>query len=74
MSTHLISPFVNERHIDVVNEHSHLLASRRTVGCSHALVHIALYCPLHNSNITYNSCIVYVKCIHSKLLMQKNAQ
>ena len=39
---HLISPLIDDGHVDVVNEHCHLLASRWAIGCTHPLVHIAL--------------------------------
>ena len=47
-STNLIAPFVNNRHINVINKYSHLLASRRTVCVSHSLVHIAFNRPLEH--------------------------
>ena len=38
----LIAPFVDNRHVDVINEHGHALAARRTVCRSNALFHVAL--------------------------------
>lgn len=38
----LVSPLINYRHVYVINKHSHLFASWRSVGVSHSLVHITL--------------------------------
>jgi len=38
----LVSPFVDNRHVDVVNKHGHSLSTRRTVSCSDTLFHVAL--------------------------------
>ena len=51
----LVAPLVDHRHVDVVDEDGHALAGGRTVGCAHALVHVALddvlfnclYCFIH---------------------------
>ena len=40
--TYLVTPLVDDRHVDVINEHCHLLASRRSVRAAHTLVNIAL--------------------------------
>ena len=39
---YLISPLIDDGHVDVINEHCHLFASRGAVGCTHPLVHEAL--------------------------------
>jgi len=44
----LVSPLVDNRHVNVVNEHRHLLASRRSVRRTHPFVHVALNCTLQN--------------------------
>ena len=38
----LIAPLVDDRHVDVVDEHGHLLASRRSIHAADPLVHVAL--------------------------------
>ena len=40
--TNLITPFINDWHVDVIHEHCHFLASRRSIGCTHSLVNITL--------------------------------
>lgn len=40
---YLVSPFVDDRHVDVIHKHSHLATSRRAIGTAHTFVHIALY-------------------------------
>ena len=42
----LVAPLIDDGHVDVVNEHCHLLASRRSVYAANALVHVALNGPL----------------------------
>lgn len=39
--SNLISPFVDDRHVDIINENGHFLASRRTVRAPHPLIQIA---------------------------------
>ena len=39
---HLVSPVVGHRHVDVVDEHGHLLAGRRSVGATHVSFDVAL--------------------------------
>ena len=48
---YLISPLIDDGHIDVVNEHRHLLASGGPVGCTHPLVHKALNGSLATSTV-----------------------
>ena len=38
----LVAPFVDQRHVDVVHEHRHLLDSWRAVRRPHPLLHVAL--------------------------------
>ncbi len=38
----LVSPFVNDGHVDVVYEHSHPAPGRRPIGGTHAFVDVAL--------------------------------
>jgi len=40
--SNLVSPFVDDWHINVVDEDRHLLASRRTVRCTHTFVYVTL--------------------------------
>lgn len=42
----LISPFVDDRHVDIINENGHFLASRRAVRAPHPLIQIAFDSPL----------------------------
>ena len=44
----LVSPFVDNRHVDIINKHCHLFASRRAVRVAHSLVHVALNRPLEH--------------------------
>ena len=38
----LVAPLIDDGHVDVINEHRHLFASRGAIGCTHPLVHEAL--------------------------------
>lgn len=44
----LVSPFVDNRHVDIINKHRHLFASGRAVRVAHSLVHVALNRPLEH--------------------------
>ena len=44
----LVSPFVDNRHVDIINKHCHLFASGRAVRVAHSLVHVALNRPLEH--------------------------
>ena len=44
--TDLVSPLIDDRHVDVVHKNGQFLSSWRPVRGSHTLVHIALYGPL----------------------------
>ena len=44
----LVSPFVDNRHVDIINKHCHLFASRRAVRVAHSFVHVALNRPLEH--------------------------
>ena len=44
--TNLIAPFVDDGHVDIINETCHLSACRGAVSCTHTFVHIALNSPL----------------------------
>lgn len=44
----LVSPFVDNRHVDIINKHCHLFAGRRAVRVAHSLVHVALNRPLEH--------------------------
>ena len=41
MSADLIAPLIDDRHVDVINEHSHLFASRWPVRTSDPLIDVA---------------------------------
>ena len=41
-ASHLVPPLVDDGHVDVVHEHSHLPASWRAICAAHTLVNIAL--------------------------------
>lgn len=47
--TYLISPLVNDWHVDVVDKHSHFLAGWWTVRCTHSFVHVTLNSALLNT-------------------------
>ncbi len=42
----LISPLVDDRHVDIIYKNGHFLSSLRSVSGSHPFIHIALYGPL----------------------------
>ena len=42
----LISPFVNDRHVNVVYEHTHFLTGWWSIGGTHAFVYVTLNCAL----------------------------
>lgn len=46
MIPNLISPFIDDRHVDIIYKNGHFLPSRGTICGPHPLVHIAFYCPL----------------------------
>lgn len=48
----LISPLVDHWHVDVINEHSHLLSSRWAIGATHSFVHVTFYCSLKEQKIS----------------------
>ena len=39
---YLVSPFIDSRHVDVINKDSHLLASWWTISAANSLVNVAL--------------------------------
>ena len=39
---YLISPLINDWHVDIINKHSHFLACWWTVCCAHSFVYITL--------------------------------
>lgn len=46
MIPNLVSPFVDDRHVDIIYKNGHFLPSRGSISGPHPLIHIALYCPL----------------------------
>ena len=50
-SLYLISPLVDDGHVDVVHEHCHLLACWRSIRCPHPLVYVAFHRALSNEKI-----------------------
>lgn len=42
-TAHLVSPLIDNRHINIIHEDGHPLSSRRAVGAAHAFVYVALY-------------------------------
>lgn len=46
MIHNLISPFVDDRQVDIIYKNGHFLPSRGSISGPHPLIHIALYCPL----------------------------
>ena len=58
VSSHLITPFIDDWHVDVVYKHSHLLSCGRSICGTHSLVHIALNSPLeHYTTLNFPSLI-----------------
>lgn len=50
---YLVPPVVNVRHVEVINEHRHLLPGWRPEGAAHPLVNVALDGALGMQNL-YN--------------------
>lgn len=46
MIPNLVSPFIDDRHVDIIYKNGHFLPRRWSIGGPHPLIHIALYCPL----------------------------
>ena len=44
--SHLVTPLIDDWHVDVIYEYCHLLTSRWSVCCTHTLIYITLYCSL----------------------------
>lgn len=42
----LVSPLVDDRHVDIIYENGHFLPSRGPISGPHPLIHIALNCSL----------------------------
>lgn len=42
----LVSPFVDDRHVDIINKNRHFLPSRGSISGPHPLIHIAFHSPL----------------------------
>lgn len=49
---HLISPLIDDWHVDIIYEAGHPATSRRAIGTAHPLLYIALYCPLEDKPFT----------------------
>ena len=49
--TYLIAPFVDDRHVDVINEAGHLTTSWRTIRGTHTFIYIALNCALWREHV-----------------------
>lgn len=47
-SFYLITPFVNHRHVDVINKDSHFLPRWRTISGTHSFVYVTFYAPLEH--------------------------
>lgn len=46
MHTYLVSPLVNDWHVDVINKDRHLLSGWRSVSRTHTFINVALDCTL----------------------------
>jgi len=57
----LISPLVDNWHVNVINEHRHFLACRRPVCRTHPFVYVALYCTLQQTHRQLHSTNRYLK-------------
>lgn len=53
--TNLISPFVDDRHVDVIDEAGHLATSWRAIRGTHTFIYIALNCTLWMEKIQTQS-------------------
>lgn len=42
----LVSPLIDDWHVDVINKYCHLFPRGWTIGTAHSLVHITLHCSL----------------------------
>ena len=47
--SNLVPPFIDDRHVDVIDKNWHFLPGRRTICSPHPFIHIAFYCPLKES-------------------------
>lgn len=45
---HLISPFIDNRHVDVINEDCHSAPTRRSIGAANSFFNITLNCSLQS--------------------------
>lgn len=52
--TNLIPPFVDDWHVDVVDEYRHLSTCRRSERTTHPLVDVAFYGPLEKYQTSYS--------------------
>lgn len=43
---YLVTPLIDDRHVDIIYENGHFLPCRRSICGAHPLIHIALNCPL----------------------------
>lgn len=47
---HLVTPFIDDGHVDIVHKHRHLLASWRAIRATNTLFNVALNCSLKWNN------------------------
>lgn len=45
----LITPFIDNRHVDIINKNGHFPPSRRTICSPHPLIYIAFHSPLREN-------------------------
>lgn len=45
----LISPFIDNGHVDIINKNGHFPPSRRTICSPHSLIYIAFHSPLREN-------------------------
>lgn len=45
-SKHLIAPFIDNRHVDVIDEDCHLASPWWSIGASNSFLNIAFHCSL----------------------------
>ena len=54
-STYLIAPFVDDRHVDIINEAGHLATSWRAIRGTYTFIYIALNCALWKEHVKVQS-------------------
>jgi len=78
-AANLVSPLVDDGHVDVIDEDEHLLAGGRAVRGAHALVHVALHRSLEGGRETRQQVVAGMRrtpssCIQIHLVLHAKGQ